>query len=104
MKAGIIFSSAFEYNMMYGNWNSFAFSLIATNVICAASGGVSSQNTYLSCSAGELCHITQEPGTITLESPSEITRSVSFGGSSNDASNTPIFIFAAGAGGTSPYS
>ena len=95
----LMFDSAFDYNMMFGQWNKFAVSLRAVNTVCASVGGSESQNIGSITTTGVKYNIIFGPGQGYIQNGIR----TSFGGNSNTISDYNIFLFGAGASSSTPH-
>ena len=99
VKAKISYNSGFNYNMMYGAWSIFSNSLRATNTLCIASGGTSTQNLGISIEANKVYEIIHTPSYFSLNG-----NKTSFGnGSNSSGTGRNILLFAASNSGNTPY-
>ena len=99
IETDLMFSSAFGYNMMFGQWDNLSLSLKAENEVCMGVGGGSTQNLGSPTVSNVKYNFIVGPGQGLIQNGTRY----SIGGNANDTSvDGPIFIFAASDSGA-PY-
>lgn len=96
VNADILFSSAFDYNMMFGEWDNFSLSLHNGNAVAMGVGGTSTQSLGSTTIPGVKYNFVIGPGQGLIQNGVRYA----IGGAENEPTQGNLMLFAAADGGT----